>query len=417
MKVECHSWLTKKGKVAHTCECCNRWRMKCIRPMQPDAAAITLPIPPVAPITTRSKATRMAKQAKWSGQHKGKSVTSSCVSTKSFFVIDTRQPSPIPEEPDADVEMLDDAPTMPSATPVPSDDDFPDNHWIEPMDDSILPPAPFVETPDEVRYSPIYPARTQRPPSPATTSMPIQSHQPPRPLSNVEIETMLAQIQIDMQELRTHDDTIHNDLSHRIDELRANYMEQFGLQKGLVDQLTFQVGGMARYLRDNQRAAASSATTPPAFNPPPIVIPGTPIFPEFGSISALGRAVTNNIFTPDVFSTGACPAGDGSPVTRHEQAPTSSSTSTINPVPTIRESGLPIQPAVALPVPTHTVPAESMPSTSTIRMLVTRSPNVPEDGQSVLAPLPQRLFAPQSCQQGRSVSARHAKNLSSDGPK
>ncbi|KAG2094644.1 uncharacterized protein F5147DRAFT_778952 [Suillus discolor] len=335
---------------------------------------------------------------------------SGCVPTKSFFVIDTRKPSPIPEEPDADVKMLDDAPTVPSAAPVPSDDDHPENHWIEPTDDSILPPAPFQETPDEVRYTPVYPARTQRPPSPATTSMPIQSHQPPRHLTNAEIETMLAQIQIDMQELRTHDDTIHNDLSRHIDELRANYIEQFSLQKGLV-------GRMARYLRDNQRAAASLVTTPPTFNPPPIVIPGTPIFPEFGSISALGRTVTNNIFTPDVFSTGACPAGDGSPVTRHEQAPTSSSTSTINPAPTIRESSLPIQQVVALPVPTHTVPTESMPSTSTICMLVTGSPNVLKDGQSVSAPLPQRLFAPQSRLQGRLVSARHAKNLSGDGPK
>ncbi|KAG2339238.1 hypothetical protein BDR05DRAFT_1003502 [Suillus weaverae] len=324
--------------------------------------------------------------------------------------IDTWKPSPILEEPDADVEMLDDAPTMSSTTPVPSDDDFPENHWIEPMDDSILPPTPFEETPDEVRYTPVYLACAQRPPSPATTSMPIQSHQPPRHLTNAEIEATLAQIQIDMQELCIHDDTIHNDLSHCIDKLHANYLEQFGLQKGLVDQLTFQVGGMVRYLRDHQRASASSVTTPPAFDPPPIVIPGTPIFPKFGSISALGRAVTNNIFTPDVFSTGAGPAGDGSRVTRHEQAPTSSSTSTINPAPT----SVPIQPVVALPVPTHT---ESMPSTSTIRMMVTGSPNVPEDGQSVSAPLPQRLFVPQSCRQGRLVSARHVKNSSGDGPK
>ncbi|KAG1784987.1 uncharacterized protein HD556DRAFT_1314598 [Suillus plorans] len=383
--IECHSWLTKKGLVAHTCARCNRWRMKCIWPTQLDAPAITMPIPLVAPITTHSKATRVAKQAKQSRQRKGKSVMSGCVPTKSFFVIDTQQPSPIPEGPDADVEMLNDAPTVPSAAPVLSNDNFPKNHYIETMDDSVLPPTPFEETPDEVQYTPIYPASTQRPPSPATTSMPIQSHQPPHHLSNAEIETMLAQIQIDMEELRTHDDAIHNDLSRRIDELCANYIEQFGLQKGLVDQLTFQVGEMVRYLRDNHRAAASLVTTLPTFNPPPIVIPGTPIFPEFGSISALGRAVTNNIFTLDVFLTGACPTGDGSPVTRREQAPTSSSTSTINPAPTIRASSLPIQLAVALPVPTHTVPMESMPSTSTIRMLVTRSPNVPEDDRPVNA--------------------------------
>ncbi|KAG2129665.1 uncharacterized protein EDB93DRAFT_1108648 [Suillus bovinus] len=327
------------------------------------------------------------------------------------------QPSPIPEELDADVEMVDGAPMVPSAAPVASADDFPEDHWIEPMDDSILPPTPFDETLDEVRYSPIYLARTQRPPSPVTTSMPISSHQSPHPLSNAQIEAMLAQIQLDMEELHTHDDTIHNNLSSHIDELHANYTEQFGLQKGLVDQLTAQVGGIARYLRDNQKAAASSVITPPAFNPPHIVVPGTPIFPKFGSISALGRAVTNNVFTPDVFSSRACPTGDGSPVTRHGQAPTSGSTSTINSVPIMRESSSSIQPTGVLPVLTDTVPTESMPSTSTIRMLVTGSANVPEDGQSVSAPLPQRSFAPQSHRQGRSVSAKHAKDSSGDGPK
>ncbi|KAG2097953.1 uncharacterized protein F5147DRAFT_777817 [Suillus discolor] len=132
MDVECQSWLTKKGLVACTCGDCNQWRMKCIRPMQPDVPAITVPILLVAPITTRLKATRVAKQAKQSRQCKGKSVMSGCVPTQSFFVIDTQQPSPIPEKPNADVEMLNDAPTVPSAAPVPSDDDFPKNHWIEP---------------------------------------------------------------------------------------------------------------------------------------------------------------------------------------------------------------------------------------------------------------------------------------------
>ncbi|KAG2134601.1 uncharacterized protein EDB93DRAFT_1107297 [Suillus bovinus] len=332
-------------------------------------------------------------------------------------VADTQQPSPIPEELDADVEMVDGAPMVPSAAPVASADDFPKDHWIEPMDDSILPPAPFDETPDEVQYSPIYLARTQRPPSPVTTLMPISSHQSSHPLSNAQIEAMLAQIQLDMEELCTRDDTIHNDLSSCIDELHANYTEQFGLQKGLVDQLTAQVGGIARYLRDNQRATASSVITPPAFNLPHIVVPSTPIFPEFSSISALGCAVTNNVFTPDVFLSRACPTGDGSPVTRHGQAPTSGSTSTINPVPIMRESGSSIQPTGVLPVLTDMVPTESMPSTSTICMLVTGSANVPEDGQSVSAPLPQHSFAPQSRRQGRSVSAKHAKDSSGDGPK
>ncbi|KAG2141443.1 uncharacterized protein EDB93DRAFT_1105723 [Suillus bovinus] len=257
---------------------------------------------------------------------------------------DTRQPSPILEELDADVEMVNGAPTVPSAAPVASTDDFPKDHWIKPMDNSILPPAPFDETPDES----------------------------PHPLSNVQIEAMLAQIQLDMEELRT--------LASM--SCTANYTEQFGLQKGLVDQLTAQVGGIARYLRNNQRAAASLVITPPAFNPPHIIVPGTPIFPEFGSISALGHTVTNNVFTLDVFSSCACPTGDGSPVTRHGQAPTSGSTSTINLVPIMRESWF-IHSAL---------------------LGYCQSANVPEDGQSVSAPLPQCSFVPQSRRQGQVVN-------------
>ncbi|KAG2100193.1 uncharacterized protein F5147DRAFT_655633 [Suillus discolor] len=407
MHLECESWVTKRGEVAHTCTLCNKWRMKCIRPMQPDTPATgtsttTMPTPPVTPIATRSKTT-----------------------AKSKTNINAQCPSPIPEEPDVDVEM--DAGvtttglpgTAPDEVPAVSADDFSVDRWIEPMDDSILPPAPFMDTPDNIRYSPIYPAHTQRPPSPPTTSIPLQSHRCPRPLTDLEMQAMLAQIQIDMDQLRTRDDMIHDELSHRIDRLQADYTEQLNSQKGLVDYLTIQMGSIARYLRDNSRTTAATASTPPSFNPPPIVIPGTPIFPEFGSISALGRAVTNNVFTPDVFSTNACPGGDGSPVTRHEQAPapTSTSTSTINPVPTTGESSPPMHPVGALPVPPSTVPMQSMPSTSTLRTFVTGPSNVPADGQSISAPLPNRSFAPQSCQQGRSVSARHAKNTSGNGPK
>ncbi|KAG2106700.1 uncharacterized protein F5147DRAFT_653673 [Suillus discolor] len=378
----CERWVTKRGEVAHTCTLCNKWRMKCIRPMQPDTPATGTDI---------------------NAQH----------------------PSPIPEEPDVDVEM--DAgvtttglpSTAPDEVPAVSVDDFSMDRWIEPMDDSILPPAPFMDTPDDIRYSPIYPAHTQRPPSPPTTSIPLQSHWHPCPLTDLEMQAMLAQIQIDMDQLRTRDDMIHDELSHRIDRLQANYTEQLNSQKGLVDHLTIQMGGTARYLRDNSRTTAAMASTPPSFNPPPIVIPGTPIFPEFGSISALGRAVTNNVFTLDVFSTNARPGGNASPVTRHEQspAPTSTSTSTINPVPTTGESGPPMHPVGALPVPPSTVPMQSMPSTSTLRTFITRPSNVPADGQSISAPLPNWSFAPQSRQQGRSVSARHAKNTSGNGPK
>ncbi|KAG2118673.1 uncharacterized protein F5147DRAFT_767436 [Suillus discolor] len=407
MHLECESWVTKRGEVAHTCTLCNKWRMKCIRPMQPDTPATgtgttTTPTPPVTPIATRSKTT-----------------------AKSKTDINAQHPSPIPEEPDVNVEM--DAgvtttglpSTAPDEVPAVSADNFCVDRWIELMDDSILPPAPFMDTPDDIRYSPIYPARTQRPPSPPTTSIPLQSHQRPCLLTDLEMQAMLAQIQINMDQLRTCDDMIHDELSHCIDRLQADYTEQLNSQKGLVDHLTVQMGGIARYLRDNSRTTAAMASTPPSFNPPPIVIPGTPIFPEIGSISALGRAITNNVFTPDVFSTNARPGGNGSPVTRHEQAPApaSTSTSTINPVPTTGESGPPMHPVGALLVPPSTVPMESMPSTSTLRTFITGPSNVPADGQSISAPLPNRSFAPQSRQQGRSVSARHAKNTSGNGPK
>ncbi|KAG1836906.1 hypothetical protein F4604DRAFT_1692588 [Suillus subluteus] len=415
----------------------SKWRMKCIWPDQPAMlmtaeGTTATPTPPVTPITTRSKTTGKGKSHRHS-KGKGKSLISG---------MDAQRPSPIPEEPDADVEMLDDAPAAPStgptgptpdAVPLAAADNFPADHWIEPIDDNLLPPTPFMHTPGDIRYSPIYPGRTQRPPSPVTTSMPLESHQHPRHLTDMEMETMLAQIHFDMEELRTRDDIIHDDLSHCIDQLHANYTEQLGTQRGLVDNLTVQVSGIARYLRENQRTTEATASTPPTFNPPPIVIPGTPIFPEFGSISALGRAVTNHVFTPDAFLTHARPGGDGSPVTRHEQAPTSASTSTIttsastiNPVPT-RESGPPTHPVGfylvgahpvgAHPVPPPTVPMESMPSTSTLRTLVTGPSNIAQDGQSISAPLPNRSFAPQSHQQGRSVSARHATNPSGDGHK
>ncbi|KAG2073710.1 hypothetical protein BDR04DRAFT_1116068 [Suillus decipiens] len=71
--------------------------------------------------------------------------------------INTPQPAPIPEEPAVDIKMLDDPPagtstglpdTAPDAAPLASADDFPLDDWIEPMDDSTLLPAPFVDTPD-----------------------------------------------------------------------------------------------------------------------------------------------------------------------------------------------------------------------------------------------------------------------------
>ncbi|KAG2073230.1 hypothetical protein BDR04DRAFT_1152321 [Suillus decipiens] len=226
---------------------------------------------------------------------------------------------------------------------------------------------------------------------------------------------MLAQIQIDMQELHTHDDIVCDHLSNCIDWLQADYTDQLGTQRRLVDHLAFQVSSIAQYLRDNPRNAAATASTPPPFNPPPIVIPDSPIFPKFGSISALGHSITNNIFTPDVFLTHPHPGSDGSPVTRRK-APTSAPASTINPVPTMGQSSSLADPAGALPVPLPTVVMESMPSTSAICTSLTGPSNVPADGQSISAPLPNQSFGPQ-LRQGWSVSARHVKNSSGDGHK
>ncbi|KAG1844302.1 hypothetical protein C8R48DRAFT_678501 [Suillus tomentosus] len=385
MKAKCESWLTKRGEVAHTCILCSKWRMKCIR--------LDDPVLPATAIVTRSKTTGKTKTV---GQSKNKGK-----------VVQTQRPSPIPEEPDVDVDMTD-APaltgtehpgTATDAGPEVSVDDFSTDRWIEAVDETTLPPAPLIETPDDIRYSPDYP-HTRRPASPVDISVPRQTPQP-RSLTNVEMDALLAQIQIDMDQLRTRDDIIHDELSHRIDRLQAGFTNELASQKGVVDTLTFQVSGIARYLSNSHRATTAAGSTPPAFNPPPIVIPDTPTFPDFGSISALGRSITNNVFTPDVFLTNTRPVGDGSPVARHEQVPTPS-TSTINPVPTMGESGPHSHPVSALPVPAPTVPMASMPSTSTLRTMLTGPPHLPADGQSLSAPLPNRAFAPQSRQQGRS---------------
>ncbi|KAG2134557.1 uncharacterized protein EDB93DRAFT_1107261 [Suillus bovinus] len=95
------------------------------------------------------------------------------------------------------------------------------------------------------------------------------------------------------------------------------------------------------------------------------------------------------MFTPDVSLTNARLVGDGSPVTKNEPALAfaSTSTSTMNSVPTMGESGPPIHLVGAFPVPPPTVPMASMPSTTTLHMLVTGPSNVPADGSVVVRPV------------------------------
>lgn len=107
MKAQCESWLTKRGEVAHTCILCNKWRMKCIRPDDP--------VIPATAIVTRSKMTGKTKtvgQSKSKGKSKGKYLIFANMSTNCILlVIQIQRPSPIPEEPDVDVDMLD-APSL-----------------------------------------------------------------------------------------------------------------------------------------------------------------------------------------------------------------------------------------------------------------------------------------------------------------
>ncbi|OJA21109.1 hypothetical protein AZE42_09910 [Rhizopogon vesiculosus] len=261
MNLECETWETKTGKVAHTCVLCNRWRMKCIRPDQPHATTSTTP-----------PATPMATHSKMRGQ--GKTDTN------------TRLPTPIPEEPDVDVDMVDDAPAVTSTSlpdaaqdpaPLASADDFSPDQWIEPGNDNILPPGPDIETPGDIRYSTMYPPCISTPLSPVTTSVPLASHRHHGPVANVDTDALLAQIRIDMEELHTHNDylTHHvtltevsgNAMAMQIDQMDTHYSMELAVQRGLVDQLAVEVSNVTQYLRFNPRATAATSSASPAFNP------------------------------------------------------------------------------------------------------------------------------------------------------
>ncbi|KAG2029653.1 hypothetical protein BDR03DRAFT_1018121 [Suillus americanus] len=183
-------------------------------------------------------------------------------------------------------------------------------------------------------------------------------------------------------------------MSMQVDELERDMQ----VQRGLLSECTAKVRGIVRYLREHRSAQTPASTPPPAFNPPPITAASP-------SISAFARAVTNNVFTPDVSWMGAQTGGDafgdtadGSLVARLNRA---SSTPTNIPPLTMRESRSSVPPAGS--------PAMRFPDSP-----VAEPSSMPADAQSISAPLPRVRYGPLS-QQVRSVSARYPSKPSSDG--
>ncbi|KAG1769729.1 hypothetical protein EV702DRAFT_1049606 [Suillus placidus] len=291
----------------------------------------------------------------------------------------------------------------PAPAPLASARNFPADHWIEPGDDDMSSPSPVIAPEDNIWFSPMPPVYDL--PSLVMPSGHLQSTQ--HPLANENMEAMLAQIRIDMQELHTHDrmeiDIRHEQLEHHIQlaeasdsamSMQVDEIERdVHVQRGLLSDCTAEVRGIVRYLRE-QRSSQVTMSTPPAFNPPTITVPGA-------SISVFARTVTNNVFTPDASWMGAQTGGemlgaaDDSPVARQDRVP---STSAIIPALTMRASGPSVPPVGGPPVQSPIVPVVCMPSPSTLHAFIAGPSNVPDDGQSISAPLPHMQYGPLSCQ-------------------
>ncbi|KAG2105111.1 uncharacterized protein F5147DRAFT_654285 [Suillus discolor] len=393
--VDCSVRLTKKGEITLSCTLFHIWKMACIRTdlSRSGNTAVTTPTTTTtktaaAPVTTHSKTTqtRATVQKKISGQSQ---VTG----------------SPIQEEEDIH-SNVDDAPevtgtggTALTPPPLASAADFPDDHWVEPGEDDMSPPSLVMASEDDIRFSPMPPNYNL--PSPVAPS--ATQH----PLANEEMEAMLAQIRTDMQELHTCDrmeiDLRHDRLEHHIElaeasdnamSMQVDEIERDArVQRGLLSECTAEVRGIVRYLRE-QRSGQATTATPPAYNPPAIAVPGS-------SISVFACTVTNNVFTPDAYWMGGQTGGDmlgaadGSPVARQNRLP---STSTIVPSLTMRASSPSVPPVGAPLVQPPIVPAVSIPSTGTAHTFITGPSDVPDDGQSISAPLPRTQYGPLSHQ-------------------
>ncbi|KAG1717376.1 uncharacterized protein EDB91DRAFT_1091094, partial [Suillus paluster] len=331
---------------------------------------------------------------------------------RSFALVDRdiRHPSPIQEEEDDDVQMIDDAlevtgtgGTTPQPVPLTSVDDFPADHWIEPGTDDMPPPPPVMAPEDDIRDSPIPPVHHPLSPIAPSGSLPSIQH----PLANEEMEAMIEVDirQDDLERCIKVAKALDAAMTVQIDRIQGDV----DAHQRLITGLSIQLQAVVRYMRGD-RSDEGTATTPPAFNPPPIV--ASP------SISAFGCTLTNDVFTPDASWMSAQTGGDligiedGSPVARQARAP---STSTINPALTTTVSGPSVPLGDAPPVPPLILLVGSMPPSGTLHALITRGPsNVLDNGQSTLAPLPRQQYGPLSLQHGQSASTRHAKKPSSD---
>lgn len=280
----------------------------------------------------------------------------------------------------------DNIPPPPAPAPLASAADFPADHWVEPGADLTPPPSPVMAPEDDIRDSPLPPNFSFRSATP-----PIQ----PRPAQADNLEATLAQLRSEMEALRLRDRqeiaTRHDELERRMDlgesvdaslsreiqqvqemltqemqRVQEQLTEEMRGQRNMLQICATEFNGVARYLRQ-ERTGAATTSTPPSFNPPPILLHGTSMFPDMGpSISAFGRTFTNNVFSPD--NSLLLGASDISPIQR--------------PDPADRPTPLPI-PSLA-----HTA-ATTIPSPGTLRNMVTGPGNMPTDGQSISAP-PQR---------------------------
>ena len=275
-----------------------------------------------------------------------------------------------------------DEPGSDNITPAPaspalaSASDFPADHWDEPGTDLTPPPSPL----------PVPPTVSIRSPTP-----PIQ----PRPVPTNQLEATMAQLRSDMEALRLRDrqqmQDRHDELQRRIDlgesvdaslaneiqvvqgrlteemqRLQEQMAEEMRQQRGMIQMCATEFNGVVRYLR-RERIGDATTSTPPSFNPPPIHLPPTSMFPEVGSsISAFGRTVTNNVFTPD--NSLLLGLADVSPIDRRNSAD---------------------KPTPLLPPSRTPTAATTMPSPGTLRNMVTGPGHMPTDGQSISAP-PQR---------------------------
>lgn len=133
----------------------------------------------------------------------------SCVSS-ALIEKNIQHPSPIQEEEDNvnDAQMLDDAPIVASdgdttqCAPLASANNFLDDHWIKPGEEIMHPSLPAIASEDDIWFSPLPPIYKLSHSSDMQSGPGPSAH---HPLSNDQMEAMLAQIHIDMEALYTWD--------------------------------------------------------------------------------------------------------------------------------------------------------------------------------------------------------------------